>query len=283
MSLSNLLNLAHLLRVELEVSKEKIKMYNHVPASPSSGTFARRFAGLLTGLVFSSLANAGIIYSATGDQLAINPDVIFPGGSHSINGTSLDLDPNAPHQLLMRWDLLPASSRGDLIVDIEVDYTALSGDNDPRFILSDGINAFTLVRSDNDSGRAGASWGTIDNNTYTSAGGQIVATGLGSVDPFAFSMFISDDGVGSSYLYSYQEGGYAQIGNIPFLGNFLNTDNPLSFYIGGGNNPSEHYRINSLKIEITSVPTPMTLGIFALGLAGLLGRKLQRTLSQQLS
>jgi len=103
----------------------------------------------------------------------------------------IKLDPTANEQVLFSWNLLAAGIRGDLLVDVTVDYTPLSSDNDPVFLISDGSVGVGVIRLDS---------GTVYAQKYNDNGGSLngrtqsssLLTELGSVDPFSFQLLLED-------------------------------------------------------------------------------------------
>ncbi|MGK7878359.1 MAG: PEP-CTERM sorting domain-containing protein [Xenococcaceae cyanobacterium] len=228
----------------------------------------------------TSSAQATILFSEsqTGVELFNNSDVTFPSVSPVINGSSIDFGTGTAAEALLVWDLLPAAPRGDLDISIAIDYTPLTSDNDPYFAIFDGSNYFGLARLDNTGAsmdgliyvvRGSATATEILNRTIDS----IPLTGVDSVQPFSYDLWIADGGTGPASLNNFVEGPDSAAGPFSSLGNFINTDNPLKFIFYrdiGNNGGPEQYRINSIAIEIEekdieSVPEPST--IFGLGLA----------------
>ncbi|HKK18048.1 MAG TPA: hypothetical protein VJ952_05130, partial [Opitutales bacterium] len=76
----------------------------------------------------------------------------------------IKLDPTANEQVLFSWNLLAAGIRGDLLVDVTVDYTPLSSDNDPVFLISDGSVGVGVIRLDS---------GTVYAQKYNDNGGSL--------------------------------------------------------------------------------------------------------------
>ncbi|MGK7924814.1 MAG: PEP-CTERM sorting domain-containing protein [Spirulina sp.] len=225
---------------------------------------------------------AGILFneSQTGIELFNNPNVTFPAAAPVINGSSIDVAGALSHptnrEALLVWDLLPSANRGDLDISITIDYTPISSDSDPRFGIFDGSNYLGLVRIDNNGGSI-----QIERGSATTTGLEqppvtegTPLTGIGSVQPYSFNLWIADGGAGPASLNNFVEGANSATGPFVYQGNFLDTDNPLSLVLYESD--SEQYKINSLAvmIEEKDVPEPsMVLGTLAILGLGFMGRR----------
>ena len=219
-------------------------------------------------------AQAGTLFnqSQTGIDLFNNPNVNFPTMTPSLNGNSIDFGPGPDFAALLVWDLLPAAPRGDLDVSISIDYTALTGDNDPIFALFDGNNFLALARQDNENGRILLARGSASvTEILDSTVDATPLVGLGPVEPFSYDLQIADGGAGPASISNFMEGADSTVGTFTFEGNFINTDNALSFVVYRENNFPEQYRINSIAISIEDksqgVPEPSAI----LGMVGAIG------------
>ena len=234
--------------------------------------------GWLTLAQITSSAQATIIFSdaQTGLELFNNSDVTFPSVSPVINGSSIDFSSGTEGEALLVWDLLPAESRGDLEISIAIDYTPLTLDNDPFFAIFDGSNFIALQRADNMNGEILIRSGLATNTTLLGIpSDSIPLTGIGSVEPFSYELWVVDGGAGPASVNNFVEGVDSATGPFFYPSNFIDTDNPLSFvvYRPEGSAASEQYRINSIAIDIEeketeTVPEPKTIlgSIIGLGL-----------------
>ena len=141
----------------------------------------------------------GTIFSETqtGSQLFSNPDVSFPTVTPTVNGSSLDFGTGAAADILMRWDLLPAEARGGLTFTVTIDYTRLTVDSDPFFLLADASRYQGVNRSDNASGAS-----NVASGTYTATSRATVselstfASVIDPLEPFTFVLNVADGGSG---------------------------------------------------------------------------------------
>ena len=245
-------------------------------------------AGALSfALAITSSAQAGILFdeSQTGIELFNNPDIVFPAAAPSVNGSSIDFGFGAHNEVMMLWDLLPAGNRGDLDISIAVDYTPLTGDNDPIFAIFDGTNYLALDRYDNLGGGISLRRGTATSTAVLNHTLDYVVTDLGPVEPFSYDLWIADGGAGPASVNNFVEGANSAAGPLSYQANFVDTDNALQFgiYRQHGAASTERYRINSIAVTIEEkkdVPEPTaTAALFILGTIGsatLLRRKRKR-------
>ena len=230
-------------------------------------------------------AQAGTLFnqSQTGVELFNNPDVAFPGTAPIVNGSAIDFGTGTNGEAVLVWDLLPAASRGDLDIAITVDYTPLTGDNDPIFGIFDGSNFLGLQRINNFGGelrlRRGAATPTELPTSFLDA---TPLGGIGPVEPFSYDLWIADGGAGPASVSNVVEGADSAAGPFFYQNNFIDTDNALSFVLyrtagtGAGSADFEQYRINSLAISIEEkdVPEPsVILGMVGAIALGFLRRK----------
>jgi hypothetical protein len=204
----------------------------------------------------------------TGADLAVNPNVTF-FETGSIAGSALDFTSGTVgmDRMLFRWDFLPASSRGQLTVTISVDFTPLTLDNDFRFGLTDDVSINGWSRADNDGGSAYRAEGPVSGTDVAHLNYTLAQLGLGAVQPLTLTYNLPDDAGGTQFQIT--EG--AASASTSFIVNPLAGDNALSFFMAR-NHTDEGYRLNSLSItvdEVSAVPEPASIALFALGLASL--------------
>lgn len=249
----------------LSVALHNLKTFSHcmglfkLIASLIIGGFICSPSGFGVTLIFSSLQ--------TGAQLTTNPNVTLYE-SPAINGSSLDW-PSTTNNLvnIMEWSLLPAAPRPELVVNIQFDYTPLSGDNDIMFGLHDGTNNSGWERSDNGSGSWWSREGPVNGINVPTSFSQH-ASGLGGVDPFTLTYTLPDEM--NAALLNATENGLTT--TFAFTNYPVDEDSALTFWIG--RQSGESYRLNSLDIQIVAVPEPSaTLLIFSLASLGWVIRK----------
>ena len=233
--------------------------------------------------LLATSARASIIFnqSQTGLDLFNNADVTFPAFAPTLNGNSIDFSTGTNGQALMIWDLLPAAPRGELDISIAIDHTPLSNDSDPIFALFDGSNFLALSRFDNRGGGIFALRGSATRTALLSGAVEFEFNRLGPVKPFAYDLWIADGGAGPASLNNFVEGTNSVVGPLPYQGNFIDTDNALSFalYRPPTFASTERYRINSIEIVIEEkdVPEPgMLLGTLAALGIGFMTKRISR-------
>ena len=223
-------------------------------------------------IIFDSPSEASVIFnqSQTGADLFSNPNVTFPTTAPVLGVDSISFGSGNKYDALMIWDLLPAGSRGDLNFTIEIDYTALTSDNDPIFSIFDGTNYSGLIRWDNNGGGVQTISGSATTTEVSSTTFDgVVASSIG-LSPFSFDLSIDDGGAGPASLSNFVQGGVSETGPFVYQGNFIDTDKPLSFALYRDDGP-EQYRINSVEITIqeeatANIPEPsMMLGLLTIG------------------
>ncbi|MEM8838737.1 MAG: VPLPA-CTERM sorting domain-containing protein [Pseudomonadota bacterium] len=189
----------------------------------------------------------------------------------AVNGSALDVNPTDTNSAAFIWDLVGPGSRGDLTITVDVNFSQLSGDNDPSFLITDQTNILGFERADNGSGSFFARQGTFDPESNPPF--QLVpgTNGIGNVNPLSFSyvLTILDEEGGTT-------GTVSEAGN-DFDFNFttaLDSDSALSFaFVSQGSN--ESYQINSIGITIdgdesptATIPLPATAWLLGMGLLG---------------
>jgi hypothetical protein len=221
---------------------------------------------LLLPLGFGSpVLEAAILFqqSYTGQQLSALDGTETQFNITPTNGTgnSIELDPTGNEQILFSWDLLTAAPREELQVEVAIDYTPLSADNDPVFLISDGSVGVGLVRLDSGVFHAqkySDNGTTIGSRTQTSN----VLTGVGAVDPFSFQLTLADSAT-ASILTDITEGANSTPGGTSIVYTAaLDTDQALSFLMASSSvASSELYQLNAVDITITAIPEPMQTSI----------------------
>lgn len=233
-------------------------------------SFVSKFAVVLltamlpVGLLGQTLFNQ----SYTGQQLlqADGGDTTFNVATTDLGGGTIELDPSANDQVLFSWDLLPAGTRGGLVIDVTVDYTPATSDNDPIFLMSDATQAVGIVRLDSGVVHAqkyNPSGTSLNSRTETSN----IITGLGSVEPFSFQILLEDASIASS-LTDYTEGS-ASTPNPTSISysHALDTDQALTFLMASSSvASSELYQLNSVSISVSAVPEQSSFALIV-GLA----------------
>lgn len=246
-------------------------------------------------ILASSRIEAGVIFSQTqtGAQLNSNGSVTFPNSpantsNPTVSGSSLDFinTTNSTFSVLMRWDLLSAAARGDLSINMSVDYQIPGGptDNDPIFAIQAGSNFLGVLRSDNSSGQAFASRGSINTTVASGVTNTSMITGLDSIDSMSWTLTIPDAAAGPQQVSDFVEASQSAAGPFSFTTNLLNSDDALSFVLIGNTvnfGGTEQYRINSVSVSIddsssTAIPEPSSLTLLAIGAIGLIGRGWRR-------
>lgn len=226
-------------------------------------------------IVSSQSAAAATIFQSTqtGDQLLTNPAVTFHQSVSPSGDSFLDLAPSDSDAKLLTWNLLPAAERGSLSVTVEIDYLALTtDDNDVIVGLTNGDGtAFTgWERADNSNGQ----WYSRDGifGSSTPPWGDVESPTLGAVEPFTMDYELGDEVSSTSLLVT------EATDSLGFtFSNTLDTDAALSF-AWFSSNVGEIYRLNQISITITDentvvTPIPAALPLFgsAAGILGLAG------------
>jgi hypothetical protein len=255
-------------------------------------TLSPRFEAALVAAAVTTAplaAQAATLFSAarTGEQLLGDAAATFPTPPPTRVGSALEFGPGAPGDILVLWDLLPAAGRGALRITIRIDYDPLTSDNDPQFGILVGDAFLGINRFDNTGGGAGMLVGTRSGDTLlldeVSLPRRDIATGLGPVDPFTFTVTLADEGAAAS-VTAYREGDVTVTGAKAFPGPppYLDTDGPLAFAFtraqGFGRASAsgpEQYRLDAVAIEIAPVPVPAALPLLlgAVAALGLLARR----------
>ena len=195
----------------------------------------------------------------TGAELAANPEVVFHQ-SPTVVGESIDLMGNG-ESFLFEWPLLPSDNRRAFIVEITVNFTPLSDDSDPTFGIHDLLHLAGYLRSDNSGGALFRREGFVSGQDLPTLAGPFGPTGLDPVEPFTMSYVVANNTGPTSF--EFMEG--ADRFTDEFEDHPLDGDLPIVFFMGGGNDATEHYRLHSLSIQIREAPsTPEALVYFPL-------------------
>ncbi len=166
------------------------------------------------------------------------------------------------NEVIYRLEALPADpTRQSLRITLSVDYVAATDDNDPGFFLADGTNTVGFGRVDNQGGQARFGEGADLFGASVGIVGALPA--LGPVEPFTFSLVAA---AGAATTARYSEG--ADAGTASFAAFPLDPRGPIAFTIRGAD-PSERYRIESVRITTAPVPLPASGIALLAGLAGL--------------
>lgn len=185
--------------------------------------------------------------SSTGADLLTNENVTLGVRTPTVSGSSLQfltgVDSSADS--LLTVDILPP---GEVIpaypmsFTVQYDFTKITGDHDPQFRLSDGVNTVVLSMADNDGGRLTLSGGT-PSNLFT--GGGPTATGVPSVATMEFVL----DATGTTV-----NGSIDSTSGSSTTGTVLSPFGGLTLEIRSGDS-NEDYQIDNLQI---SLPTGIT-------------------------
>lgn len=216
-------------------------------------------------LVVSSQVYAATIFSKSysGLDLVNLSEVSTPSG-YTPNGNSVQLRSDYDYHPVLEWSLLDAAERSDVHIHVAIDYTAIGiVDNDPRFMISDAVNAQGIARVDNNNNAAYITSKGIDGSYQEDAEFANSLNNASNGLSLSFDLLVSDDGTATT-LSGYSELGYTQLGDISYQQNFIDSTKALSFIIMSGDN-DEAYEISLVFVEITSVPEPTTLGLLGLG------------------
>ena len=220
-------------------------------------------------IIFQQTFTGAQLWAQNGSSVHFNSGI----GVSAVGTDSIQIDPSGNNQILFRWDLLPAQTRGNLVFNITVNYTPLSGDNDPIFLISDGSYADGVLRMDGGSakaqGYADLGWAI---NSYRETS---ILSGLGTVNEFSFQILMLDESTGTSLLNYTELPSFTPANTSISYAYALDSDRYLSFVMASSSvASSELYQINAINVTVSSIPEPSfyatLLGLFSVVMLGVL-------------
>ncbi|MGF1446035.1 MAG: hypothetical protein ACFBRM_07515 [Pikeienuella sp.] len=218
-----------------------------------------------------ALPASGTTFNFTGADLLAAPGASVTGTATPDGDAAIFSRQNQQvgfNEAIYRLELLPADpTRTDLRITLDVDYVALTADNDPGFFLADGTNRVGFGRVDMNGGEARFLERADAAGSNISLAG--VAPTLGAVDPFTFA--VTARAGSSANSATFEEG--ADSATVSFSTRPLDPRGPIAFVITGAD-PAERYQINSVSVTLAPVPLPAAgFGLLAAVAAlALLGR-----------
>jgi|GEM_PF-1946336 len=213
----------------------------------------------------------------TGAQLLTTPGVSFPGEAPTTQGNSLRFAFPTNDSILFSIDLRQFVDNPAHLV-FSGNLTRVTNDHDPRFYLTDGLNAVGVNIADAsldglpDRGVITASFGELNNNLVSFDGAPGLADGFEYITGSVFSFTAT---IHAQKLETLISASIAGVSGTRAIGTVLELSRPLSLiFVAATVNASrnEIYQINALTLDSIPVPVPEpgTMGIFLLVLSGLI-------------
>ncbi|MAY75363.1 MAG: hypothetical protein CMJ31_11710 [Phycisphaerae bacterium] len=236
------------------------------------------------GYVFEQLSFAHLTGSDLQFLAAVfGESAIFPTGGTTSTGTSVDLyaADHAVGSVLLQFPLRDETPTSQTTIDVTIDYVALQADHEPFFAIQIGDRVVGIALSDNADGSIGTISGDRDATgaLATISHESVLDDNVGSIPngavSLSFRLLPTDDATSQTAAISLQaisdaSGILHDVGSGIELATVTSPDSTsaISFVMGSlregvdgvADDTSEHYRLNSLEISLSSlVVDPFTI------------------------
>ncbi len=238
-------------------------------------------AAILTVGLFAGNPANSVPLNLTALDLQANPNVTFPNGVPTVNGTSLVFG-ESPNDF---WKLItiPLGQFGiafdgtPTTVALSLNLTVLTGDWDAFIVLGDGNSLLGAAAGDNDNGQGASeqmvdlgNYGSVPNPNATVLFNQAGWPPVGG--SFDVNLTFVLTGTQTTMDLSFGSSSGTKTFSQPFV-----VGAPLSLALIRDNDDYERYQLNSITLDVpNAVPEPATCSLLSLGLIGIAASRRRR-------